>query len=221
MSVARARVTKLEAAMAAVGETDPTFTHLQEALKKAKAQCQVRSVEDRIASSKEFIERAKERIVACQAEVSQAQEALAKAQSKLQQEEQGLTDGEARLAILLQESAEVGPRVEEVPPTVPANFAQELVELRACLSELRRENSELRSQLLSGRRGEERERKQPRNLASSTLDLVPLSRTPPDAGVGVGQSMPLVTADASLRMETLIDNAEASLRSNRFNPLSA
>ena len=219
MSVARARVTKLEAAMAAVGETDPTFTHLQEALKKAKAQCQVRPVEDRIASSKEFIERAKKRIVACQAEVSEAQEALAKAQSKLQQEEQGLTDGEARLAILLQESAEVGPQVE-VPPTVPANFAQELVELRACLSEFRRENSDLHSQLLSGRSGEERERKHPRNLASSTLDLVPLNRTPPDAGVGVGQSMPLATADASLRMETLIDNAEASLRSNRFNPLS-
>ena len=101
MSVARARVTKLEAAMAAVGETDPTFTHLQEALKNAKASCQVRPVEDLIASSKEFIERAKKRIVACQAEVSQAQEALAKAQSKLQQEEQGLTDGEARLAVFM------------------------------------------------------------------------------------------------------------------------
>ena len=36
---------------------------------------------------------------------------------------------------------------------------------------------------------------------------------------GVGHSMPLMTADASVRMETLIDNAEASLRSNRFNPL--
>ena len=55
----------------------PTFTHLQEALQKAKAQCQVHPVEDRIASSKK-------RIVSCQAEVSQAQEALAKAHSKLQ-----------------------------------------------------------------------------------------------------------------------------------------
>ena len=76
MSVARARVTKLAAAVAIVGETDPIFTHLQEAL-KAKAQCQVRRVEDRIAFPKEFIERAKKRI-ACQAEVSQVQEVLAK-----------------------------------------------------------------------------------------------------------------------------------------------
>ena len=59
MSVARARVTKLEA-MAA-----PTFKYLQEALKKAKAQCQVRTMEDRTASSKEFIDRAKKRVVAC------------------------------------------------------------------------------------------------------------------------------------------------------------
>ena len=56
-----------------------------------------------------------------------------------------------------------------------ANFAQELVELRACLSELRQENSDLCSQLLFGRSGEERERKLPRNLASSSLDLAPLS----------------------------------------------
>ena len=178
VSVARARVVKLEAAMAAVGETDPTFGHLREALKTAKAQCQVRPVEDRIASTKDFIERARKRIVACQAEVSQAQEALVKAQSKLHQEEQGLSDGEARLATLMQESAEGGPRVEEVPPTIPADFANELAELRTCLSELRRENMELRSQLLSDRSGEERERKQPRSLASSTLDLAPLNRVP-------------------------------------------
>ena len=40
------------------------------------------------------------------------------------------------------------------------------------------------------------------------------------AGLGVGQSMPLMTADDSVRMEILIDRAEANLRSNRFNPLS-
>ena len=102
---------ELEAAMAAVGESDPTFSHLQDALMKAKAQCQV--VEDRIVASIEFIERAKKRI--CQVEVSQGQEALAKVQSKLQFEEQGLDDGEARLAALIQESAEAGPRVD-CPP---------------------------------------------------------------------------------------------------------
>ena len=49
---ARARVAKLEAAMAALGEADPTYLALQEALTKAKAQSQVRPVEERIASSK-------------------------------------------------------------------------------------------------------------------------------------------------------------------------
>ena len=218
VSIARERVMKLEAAMAAVGKSDPTFSHLHDALKKAKAQCQVRSVEDRIAASKEFIERAKKRIVACQAEVSQEQEALAKVQSKLQFEKQSLADGEARLAALIQESAAAGPRVEEVPATLPANFAHELQELRACLSELRQENTELRAQLQSGR-GEERERKHPRSLVTSSLELAPLSRAGAEHGPGVGQSVPLM-GDAALRMETLIDNAEASLRSNRFNPLS-
>ena len=78
----------------------------------------------------------------------------------------------------MQESAEVGPRVEEVHPTMLANFAQELVECERVSPSWGRENSDLRSQLLSGRSGEERERKQHRSLASSTLDLVPLSRTP-------------------------------------------
>ena len=122
--------------MAAVGETDPTFKYLQEALKKAKAQCQVRTVEDRTALSKELIDRVKKRIVACQAKVSQAQEALAKAQSKLQQEEQGFTDGEARLAILMQESAEVGPRVEEVHPNDASQLRPRACRMRACLSKL-------------------------------------------------------------------------------------
>ena len=97
----------------------------------------MRPVEDRIAASKEFIERAKKRIVAYQTEVSQAQEALAKVQSKLQFEEQ--------------------------------DIARQF-RLRACLSELRQENTDLRAQLQSGR-GEERERKHPRSLATCSLEL--------------------------------------------------
>ena len=105
-----------------------------------------------------------------------------------------------------------GRSLEEVPTTTLADFANELAKLRTCLSELRRENMELRS-------GAERQRQQPRSLASSTLDLALLNRIPADHAVlGVGQ--PTVTADSSVRMETLTDNAEASLHSNRFNPLS-
>ena len=110
---ARARVAKLEAAMAALGESDPTYLALQEALKKAKAQSQVRPVEERIASSKVFIERAKKRIGICQEEVARAQQVHSKAQAKLQSEEQGLAEGEARLADLIAESE--GSRVEGVP----------------------------------------------------------------------------------------------------------
>ena len=109
----------------------------QDALKKAKAQAQVRPVADRIASSKVFIERAKKRILTGREDVSRAQEALTSAQVKLQSEEQGLADAEARLASLILEESN-GP-----PPTVPADIAQELAELRACVQQLQRENTDL------------------------------------------------------------------------------
>lgn len=204
--------------MAALGESDPTYSTLQEALKKAKAQVHVRPVDERIASSKTFIERAKKRIGCCRDDLARAQDALAQAQAKLQSEEQSLAEGEARLAALIAESE--GLR-EEVPPTMPANFAHELAELRACVQELRRENTELRSELqCSGRGGEDRGRKQPRSSSHSGLDLVPLNRNP---GPTTDLSQPVLNvgrADTSTRMETLIETADASLRSNRFNPLS-
>ena len=84
VSNAEGRVAKLEAAMAALGESDPTYPALQEALKKAKGQIHVRHVEERVASSKTFLERAKKRIGSCCEEVVQAQEVLAKAQANLQ-----------------------------------------------------------------------------------------------------------------------------------------
>ena len=67
--------------MAAVGDSDPHAHRLQDALKKAKAQAQVRPVAERIASSKVFIERAKKRIIAGREEVSRAQEVLTTAQA--------------------------------------------------------------------------------------------------------------------------------------------
>ena len=174
------RVTKLEAAMAAVGESDPTFAGLQDALKKANT-----------------------------------------AQAKLQSEEQGLADAEARLASLLLEGSN---GIAASPPTVLVDFAQELAELRACVQQLQRENTDLRSQLqFEGQSCEERERKHPRNLSSSTLDLALLLRNHGRAEVCTGQSAPLFQrlSESSVRMETLIDNAEASVRSNPFNPLSS
>ena len=54
ISNTRARVTKLEASMAAVWESNATFSAPQEAFKKAQEQAQVRVVEDRIPSTKVF-----------------------------------------------------------------------------------------------------------------------------------------------------------------------
>ena len=166
LSNARARVTKLEAAMA-VGKSDPTYVGLQDALKKAKAQAQVRPVADRIASSKVFIERAKKRIITGREEVSRAQEALTSAQAKLQSEEHGLANAEARLAsLLLEESNGIA------APPQSLDFAQELAELRVCVQQMQQENTDLRSQLqFEGQGCEGRERKHPRNLSCSTLDL--------------------------------------------------
>ena len=48
---------------------------------------------------------------------------------------------------------------EDVLPTMPTNFAHELAELRACVQEVRRENTDFRSELQSAARsGGERER---------------------------------------------------------------
>ena len=70
--------------------------------------------------------------------------------------------------------------------------------------------------------GEDRERKQPRTLASSTLDLVPLNQITTDrSGLSGGQPGGVLSG-ASARMETVIDNADSCLRSgNRFSPLSS
>ena len=87
--------------MAALGESDSTYTTLQEALKKAKALTHVRPVDERIASSRTFIDRAKKRTGSCREQVVRAQEVLAQAQAKLHSEEQSLVEGEARLAALI------------------------------------------------------------------------------------------------------------------------
>ena len=77
-----------------------------------------------------------------------------------------------------------------------------------------RERDELRAQFHSNVRSEERERKQPRNLSSNTLELILLSL------VAVGQSGQVqrgVGGDSFSDVETLID-CELRFRSvNRFN----
>ena len=104
-------------------------------------------------------------------------------------------------------------RRSSAPPTVPSDFAQELAELRASVQQLQRENADLRSQLHTGTRCEERERKHPRNLSTPAFDFVPMHRASADRTVDMGQSCQATNGipESSYRMETLIDNAEASL----------
>ena len=87
MANARARVSKLEAAIAAVGDSDPTCATLREALARAKSQAQERPVADRIKHTNIFIERAKKRVHALQEDVKMAQAAVVVAQEKLAKEE--------------------------------------------------------------------------------------------------------------------------------------
>ena len=218
---ARARVTKLEAAIATVGDSDPISATLKEALSRAKSQAQECPVMDRIKHTNIFIERAKKRVVAFQQDVTNAQAAVVQAQEKLAKEEALLRDGEVRLQALMHEASNLM-ECQDVPPTVPCNFASELAQLRACVAELQLERDDLRAKLQNSNNREDRERKQPRTLASSTLDLVPLNQIATDrTGLNGGQPAGVLSG-ASARMETLIDNAESCLRSNnRFSPLSS
>ena len=222
MANARARVLKLEAAIAAVGESDPTCAKLREALARAKSQAQERPVADRIKHTNIFIERARKRVCSLQEDVKKAQAVVAVAQEKLAQEELMLREGEVRLQALQQEEA-TRMDCQEVPPTIPCNFAQELAQLRACVAELQLERDDLRAKLQNSGDREDRERKQPRVLASPALDLVPLNRNTIDRNVAMGGQLPNGgQSSASVRMETMIENADSSLRSgSRFNPLSS
>ena len=146
MANARARMSKLEAAMSAVGEEDPMYPGLLEAFKKVRAQTQTKPVQDRIAGTELFLERGRKRVEGCRQDVEKAREALVAAEAKLLSEEDA-SQAEDRLRVLRQEAAAGG--VQESPPaTIPANFAQELAQLRDFVSELQRERDELRTELV-------------------------------------------------------------------------
>ena len=56
---AKARVAKLEAAMQVVGESDPTYLALHDALRRARAQAELRPVQERISATETFLQRAR------------------------------------------------------------------------------------------------------------------------------------------------------------------
>ena len=131
---ARTRVSKLEAAIVALGEGDPAVPSLKESLRQARLQAKVLPVEDRIEGTKLFIERSKQRVGALREEVSRAQLIVQETETKLVSEENALRDGELRLQTLEREA-----HGTPAPPlTAPADFAQELAQVRFCVQELTR-----------------------------------------------------------------------------------
>ena len=118
-----------------------------------------------------------------------------------------LEEAKQRVARLRSELAAENPH--HLPPTVPTDYAQELVQLRACVEGLQREGEDLRAEL--SRRGERRSRGRSRSLPNPSPDLF----------TGELQRGSVVNRGRlSSVMETLIDNAESSARSNhRFNPM--
>ena len=125
LQAARARVAKLEAAISAVGESDPTFPALQEALRQARKHAQVQPVESRIKSSEFFIELAKKRVENARKEVEDAKAKAVAAEMTLTSEVRALQDGEQRHASLLAE------RVAEEPVCTVAELQREREELRS------------------------------------------------------------------------------------------
>ena len=105
-------------------------------------------------------------------------------------------------------------RVEEPPPTAPVEFVNELAELQ-------RGNHDLRSQLHS--------EQVPKNERANSQEFVEFHcRLGAHKSFAFGlhgewDGVPLMSggpSESSARKETLIESAEACLRSNRFNSLS-
>ena len=69
LKAAQTRVVKLEAAIMAIGDEDPAVAGLKEALAKARAQAQLRPVQDRIAHTEAFLDRSRKKMEALSAEV--------------------------------------------------------------------------------------------------------------------------------------------------------
>ena len=78
-------------------------------------------------------------------EIIEAQVVVLEVQGKLIKEEEALEDGLKRLNSLQQEAD--GLSEQQPPPTVPADFARELAELRACVQALHLERDDLRAEV--------------------------------------------------------------------------
>ena len=140
VSVARDRITKLEAAIAAVGEEDETAPKLKEALRKARQQAQILPIEVRVKSCEQFLERARKNVKA-QEEVSQAQQLLMEAQSRHSERVAEVAEAKVRLITLQTEAASHVTIVKDpIQESNRPDWAAELDQLRQKVNELQIEN---------------------------------------------------------------------------------
>ena len=117
VSVAQERVSKLEAALRAVGDDDETAPSLREALKRARQQAVPLSTQDKVTQCESFLERARKREAGAKELVLQAQKELARLSAEV-------VEGEQRLATLRAELE------RPQPPVVPVDMSAEVERLR-------------------------------------------------------------------------------------------
>ena len=81
---ARTRVARLEAALQVLGETSPEAQPIQESLRKAREQCRVQPVGERLDSTLKFIQRSRVRIEKIQVDPTREQSLLQQALESLE-----------------------------------------------------------------------------------------------------------------------------------------
>ena len=196
MANAKVRVRKLERAMEAVGVSDPTYTALADALKRAREPTQAHPVADRITATESFIERARKRVEKERKEVDRAKAEFAKAEAQLVLEREAVREGEFVSTLSNKNPMEQN----------PIDFARELAQLRTMVQDLMQERDQLKSQL--GGQGStpcEEGRPRARSLASPSPDvMMPISNQ-----LAVEDSR-----DPSRLMDPLIDRTDSAARSS-------
>ena len=196
ISSARPRATKLEA-IAAVGECDPTIVRSSE--ERAKGKGRVRP-HGRSLHINEGFHRACEE--ACQFVFQLRARGPNTCSDEVGRAMVGSTIGGTHQKRAM--------RMEEPLPTVIVIFAHELAELRACIQKLR---SQLQSE-------GQHYHKQSKDLLNSIFNLVLFfwtGQSPNKTDFAIHERK---SVKWSSKIGTLIENAEANLLSNLFNPLS-
>ena len=85
VAAAQVRVTKIEAAIQAVGEDDPAAMGLKEALQKARVQAQLQPVQDRMSHTEAFLNRSRKRLETMTSESRKLREDITELESKIQE----------------------------------------------------------------------------------------------------------------------------------------